>query len=166
MTKSNSRIAAYLERRIHELRLRRSQAEIAKAAGFRSADFLSRLKSGAAKVPLDRVESLAQALDVDPGEMMPLALQQFFDREVVEMILRHGSGSRTNATANDLTADLIAIGVEITVGRHELAAIKRAVSAVDRAEQKLTARFDRVLALIEKEVILPRREAADDPMRD
>lgn len=41
-----------------------------------NANFISILKSGKSKLPLDRVPSLAQALEVDPAYLLRIALDQ------------------------------------------------------------------------------------------
>ena len=62
--------------RVRDLSHRKSQAEIAAEAGFVNANFVSLLKSGKNKVPLDRVPALARALEVDPAYLMRLSLDQ------------------------------------------------------------------------------------------
>jgi transcriptional regulator with XRE-family HTH domain len=62
--------------RIRDLAHRKTQAEIASEAGFANANMMTFLKSGRNKVPLDRVPSLAKALEVDPAYLMRLALDQ------------------------------------------------------------------------------------------
>ncbi|MCV3205573.1 helix-turn-helix transcriptional regulator [Mesorhizobium sp. YC-39] len=71
-----SEIAKFLDKRIYELRSRKSQREIAKEIGFPNDNFISMLKSGKAKVPLDRVVSIAKALESDPRALFLLALLQ------------------------------------------------------------------------------------------
>lgn len=62
--------------RIRDLSNRKTQAEIASEAGFANANMMTFLKNGRNKVPLDRVPSLAKALEVDPAYLMRLALDQ------------------------------------------------------------------------------------------
>lgn len=62
--------------RIRDLSHRKTQAEIASEAGFANANMMTFLKNGRNKVPLDRVPSLAKALEVDPAFLMRLALDQ------------------------------------------------------------------------------------------
>lgn len=69
-------MAEFLGRRILELRPRKSQSEIAIEAGFPNVNVLSMCKSGANKVPFDRIPALAQALETDPRILLGLALQQ------------------------------------------------------------------------------------------
>ena len=62
--------------RIRDLSHRKTQAEIASEAGFGNANMMTFLKNGRNKVPLDRVPSLAKALEVDPAYLMRLTLDQ------------------------------------------------------------------------------------------
>ena len=61
----DTELARFLDKRISQLRGRRSQKEIATLAGFPNANMMSMLKSGANKVPIDRVVPLAEALETD-----------------------------------------------------------------------------------------------------
>ncbi|TGN60931.1 XRE family transcriptional regulator [Paracoccus liaowanqingii] len=72
----NSPATVFIAVRIHDLAYRKSQAEIALEAGFPNANMMTYLKNGRNKVPLDRVPSLAKALEVDPAYLMRLALDQ------------------------------------------------------------------------------------------
>jgi len=73
---ADTKLAAYLTKRILELRPRKSQLEIAVDAGFINVNMMSLLKSGKSKVPLDRVPALAKALEVDPRLLFRMAIQQ------------------------------------------------------------------------------------------
>jgi len=72
----DTRLAKYIAKRILELRPSKSQVEIAVEAGFVSRNMLSMLKSGSSKLPLDRVPSLARALECDPAYLLRLTLEQ------------------------------------------------------------------------------------------
>ncbi|MGP9792064.1 helix-turn-helix domain-containing protein [Roseinatronobacter sp. NSM] len=72
----NTPTARFITDRVRDLSHRKTQSEIAAEAGFVNANFISLLKSGKNKVPLDRVPSLARALEVDPAYLMRLALDQ------------------------------------------------------------------------------------------
>lgn len=72
----NSPTARLIADRIHDLSHRKTQAEIASEAGFANANMMTFLKNGKNKVPLDRVPSLAKALEVDPAYLMRLAIDQ------------------------------------------------------------------------------------------
>lgn len=73
---ADTRLAAYLTKRILELRPRKSQQEIANEAGFINVNMMSMLKSGKSKIPLDRVSALAKALEVDPRLLFKMAIEQ------------------------------------------------------------------------------------------
>ncbi|SCY07005.1 helix-turn-helix domain-containing protein [Paracoccus tibetensis] len=69
-----SAAAIFIAARIHDLAFRKSQAGIAAEAGFPNANMMTFLKNGRNKIPLDRVPSLAKALEIDPAYLMRLAL--------------------------------------------------------------------------------------------
>ena len=73
---ASSRLAACLQKRILELRPNKSQGEIAAEAGFINVNMLAMIKSGATRMPLDRVPALADALDIDPARLFLLTLEQ------------------------------------------------------------------------------------------
>ena len=73
---ANTAAAKFLIDRMRDLKHRKSQKEIAQEAGFLNANMLSLLKSGANKIPLDRVPALAKALEADPAYLMRLSLEQ------------------------------------------------------------------------------------------
>jgi hypothetical protein len=73
---ADTRLASYIEKRVLELRPRKSQAVIAHEAGFTSVNMITMLKTGASKLALDRVPALARALDCDPRLLFKLALEQ------------------------------------------------------------------------------------------
>lgn len=72
----NSATAKLIAERIRDLAHRKTQADIAAEAGFANANMVTYLKNGKNKVPLDRMPSLAKALEVDPAYLMRLALDQ------------------------------------------------------------------------------------------
>ena len=72
----DSRLAKFIAKRIDELKGVKTQSEIATQAGFTNANFLSMLKSGTSKLPIDRVPDLARALDADPALVLRLTLEQ------------------------------------------------------------------------------------------
>ena len=71
-----SRLAKFIERRILELKPKKSQSEIATEAGFPNPNMVTMIKQGASKLALDRVPSMARALDCDPAYLLRLALEQ------------------------------------------------------------------------------------------
>ena len=72
----NTATAKLISDRIRDLSHRKTQAEIASEAGFPNANMMTFLKNGRSKVPIDRVPSLAKALEVDPAYLLRLALDQ------------------------------------------------------------------------------------------
>ena len=66
----------FLADRIRDLSHRKSQQEIAGEAGFPNPNMITLLKTGKNKIPLDRVPSMARALECDAGYLMRLALDQ------------------------------------------------------------------------------------------
>lgn len=89
---SGTRLPRYLEKRILELRPRKTQLVIASEAGFVSPNMLAMIKSGANKLPLDRVASLAKALECDAVMLFSLALEQL-DRNTTEQAIRQIFGA-------------------------------------------------------------------------
>ena len=73
----DTRLPSFLEKRVLELRPTKSQAEIASEAGFANPNMVAMIKSGATRLPLDRVPALAVALKVDPARLLQLALEQW-----------------------------------------------------------------------------------------
>lgn len=73
---SNTPAAVFLRRQTELLAHRKNQKQIAHEAGFANGNLISMFKSGASKIPLDRVPALARALETDPAYLMRLALEQ------------------------------------------------------------------------------------------
>ena len=73
---AETRLAKFLEKRVLELRPRKSQIEIATEAGFINPNMLAMLKNGSSKLPLDRVPGLAKALGCDAAYLFKLAMEQ------------------------------------------------------------------------------------------
>lgn len=96
---SDTRLPDFLSKRILELRPRKTQLEIAAEAGFLSPNMLAIIKGGASKLPLDRVTSLAKALECDAVMLFILALEQL-DRNTTEQTIRQIFG--TLVTENEV----------------------------------------------------------------
>ncbi|KPQ05855.1 MAG: hypothetical protein HLUCCA12_13825 [Rhodobacteraceae bacterium HLUCCA12] len=123
----NTPTARLIADRIRDLSHRKTQAEIASEAGFANANMMSMLKSGKNKLPLDRVPSLAKALEVDPAMLMRLALDQ-----------------AVGATASKAITDIF--GTPVTENeRGWLAEIR---DASDNSDPRLTGRSRAVLRSI------------------
>jgi hypothetical protein len=73
---AGTRLAKYLEKRILELRPKKTQTAIANQVGFINPNMLAMIKAGTAKLPLDRVSALATALECDPVMLFQLAVEQ------------------------------------------------------------------------------------------
>lgn len=73
---AETRLAKFVDKRVLELRPRKSQIEIANEAGFLHPNMISMIKNGSSKLALDRVPSFAKALDCDPAYLMRLTLEQ------------------------------------------------------------------------------------------
>lgn len=76
--KEISKIAAFVGSRLDEIRDRRNQREIAEISGYANQNMITMIKQGQTKVAIDRVHSLAKALEVDQKYLMRLALEQFY----------------------------------------------------------------------------------------
>lgn len=73
---AETRLAKFISKRIDELKGTKAQIDIANQAGFTNPNFLSMLKTGSSKLPIDRVPDLARALDSDPAYVLRLTLEQ------------------------------------------------------------------------------------------
>ena len=72
----DSRLAKFLDTRLLELKHLKTQAQIAEEAGFVNPNMLTMLKQGSTKLAIDRVPSLAKALECDPALLLRLAYEQ------------------------------------------------------------------------------------------
>lgn len=82
----DTRLALYVERRVLELKPKKSQAEIAAQAGYVNQNMITMIKQGRSKVALDRVPALASALESDPAYLMQLALEQAIGRTAAKAV--------------------------------------------------------------------------------
>ena len=74
-TRKRVTVAEYIEQQI--ALSEKSQKEISVDAGFEKPNVLSMIKSGATKLPINRVGPLAKALGVDPVHLLRLALSEY-----------------------------------------------------------------------------------------
>ena len=116
---ADTRLAQFLELRILQLKPKKTQAEIASEAGLRSINFLTMLKQGSSKVPLDRVPALARALETDPKHMFKLALEQEL-------------GGTSAQTVEDIFGTIVT--------RNEVAWLEAIREASDHSDPTLTSR--------------------------
>jgi transcriptional regulator with XRE-family HTH domain len=73
---ADTELAKFVDRRVLELRYKKNQNEIATIAGFTNPNMLTMIKQGRSKLPLDRVATLAEGLEVDPKYLLRLVLLQ------------------------------------------------------------------------------------------
>lgn len=75
----DTKIAALLRKRIDELASEKNQREIAAEIGYDNGNILSMYKRGEAKIPLDKIPAMSDALKIDPALMFRLALEQWWE---------------------------------------------------------------------------------------
>lgn len=73
---ASTRATQFIQKRIKELKPFKTQADIAREAGFIQANMLAMIKSGATKMPLERVPGLARALECDAAHLFAMTLEQ------------------------------------------------------------------------------------------
>jgi len=95
----DTRLANYVERRVLELKPKKSQLQIANEAGYLNPNMITMIKNGASKLALDRVPSMARALECDPAYLMRLALGQAEGDLAAQAIIEVWG---TPVTANEL----------------------------------------------------------------
>ena len=120
-TATKSTAAAFISKRLYELRSRKTQADIAAAAGFVSANMISMIASGRAKLPIERAVELAKALECEPAFLVRLALEQSLTQPLIDQIFNNRSGAKKNAEgevddANTYRAPSTAEGVTSAAG--------------------------------------------------
>lgn len=74
---ANTKTANFINEQIERLKSVKSQRDIALAIGYDKPNVLSMIKRGETKLPLDRVQALATAMDVDPAHLLRLALEDY-----------------------------------------------------------------------------------------
>jgi hypothetical protein len=72
----DTKLAKYVERRVLELKSRKSQLQIANEAGYPNPNMVTMIKNGTSKLALDRIPSMSRALECDPRFLMRMALDQ------------------------------------------------------------------------------------------
>lgn len=70
------KVADFIARKINESG--KSQKEIAEACGWPKPNFITMLKKGDSKVPLDKIGPLAEVLDVEPVYFFWLVMQEYY----------------------------------------------------------------------------------------
>jgi transcriptional regulator with XRE-family HTH domain len=87
------RVAALVGRRLGEIASRRSQKEVARLAGL-SPTFLSMLKHGQSKLPIESAIALADALEVDRALLFRFALEEAQPRAAKMITATFGLATR------------------------------------------------------------------------
>lgn len=95
----DTKLAKYIERRVLELKSRKSQLQIANEAGFPNPNMITMVKNGSSKLALDRIPSMSRALECDPRFLMRLALDQAVGDTAAAAIIEIFG---TPVTANEL----------------------------------------------------------------
>ena len=117
---ANTRLAKFVEKRVLELRPRKSQIEIANEAGYTNPNMISMIRNGATKLALDRVPGLAIALECDPKHLFRMALEQSL-------------GSTASRTIDEI------FGTVVT--RNEVVWLEEIRDASDKSDPTLTLRL-------------------------
>jgi hypothetical protein len=97
-TIARTSISIFIEDRLNELNGHLSYRDVALMSGFQSGDIIQMFMSGEAKVPLDRVPSLAQALGCDAAHLFVLALEQVFEPAIFVEIREYFTRSQSVTT--------------------------------------------------------------------
>lgn len=98
MTKKNEvpAIARMIEDRLVEISGHKTQSDVAKEVGFNNSNFMSIIKKGQSKLPLNRVAAMAKALDMDVEALMTAALRQYYDEDTVNTLRAVFSDAETD----------------------------------------------------------------------
>src|SRR5215472_8170302 len=75
---ADTALVKFLAKRIDELKPDLTQREIAHRLGYKGINFVSMMKTGAARVPFEKLPLLAEILGVDPVHLLRLGLDQYW----------------------------------------------------------------------------------------
>lgn len=77
----------------------KTQREIAQECGFENPNIITMFKTGATKLPLNRIEPLAKAINADPAHLLRLVMREYIPElwDAIENMLQS-----TVLTANEL----------------------------------------------------------------
>ena len=78
----------------------KTQREIAEECGFETPNIITMFKTGATKLPVNRIGALAKAIDADPAHLLRLVMREYIPEtwEAIEDIMQS-----TMLTANELS---------------------------------------------------------------
>jgi hypothetical protein len=74
---ANTQTAIFINEQIERLKSVKSQRDIALAIGYEKPNVFSMIKRGETKLPLDKIQPLAKAMDVDPTHLLRMALEDY-----------------------------------------------------------------------------------------
>lgn len=131
------RISEWLSNNM-DRRLKISQTELAQRLGFKRPTMISMMKTGKARVPLDKVEKLAEAMDVDPSFLIILAVEQYFEGR--EDALRRIFGRVVPESHHRLLEQLgdILLALPATLSANQKAVIAAALASTDYADKAVS----------------------------
>ena len=75
-TENLTLVATMISDRIDKLASHRNQSELAKAMGFKSANMLSMIRCGKAKLPFNKIPIVAKVLDLDAALLLRTHLRE------------------------------------------------------------------------------------------
>ena len=136
-----SRLAQFVTRRVLELKPRKTQAQIAAEAGFPNPNMISMIKGGASKLALDRVPSLAVALECDPARMVLLWAEKQNLISKAPHVERPGKPAPKDAW---LTREEVRALIDAAQAPHLKLAIRLMIATGARNEAALQLTWDRV----------------------
>ena len=129
----NMAIANYISEGIDDLAGRKSQKDIAKEAGYPAPNILSMLKQGQSKLALDRVLSLARALEKPPEELFRLVMNRIYPDPVdnpLMTIFRGVIPSQTEVEILDRVRKEIKGPINLAANDGKLSEISDAIVAI------------------------------------
>lgn len=95
----DSQLAKYIKHRVLELKPKKSQLQIANEAGFPNPNMVTMIKNGSSKLAMDRVPSMARALECDPAYLLRLSLEQAIGDTAAQSVMEIFG---TPVTSNEL----------------------------------------------------------------
>lgn len=120
-------------------RLKISQTELAQRLGYARPTMISMIKRGKARVPLDAVEMLADAMDIDESFLLILALEQYFPGR--EDALRRIFGRVVPESHHRLLEQLgdVLLAIPATLSANQRAVIGAALASHEYADKAVAS---------------------------
>lgn len=126
-------LVKFLARRIDQLKPNLTQREIAHRLGYTCVNIVSMMKTGAARVPFEKIPRLAEILEADPAHLLRLGFAQYWPEFAVALTV-----------------------LPAPVTKHEAAILSLIRDVTDNADPELTAEQEAALVRI----LSPKRERA------